>query len=62
MFDPCFVIQYLVSINFCNHLDWEERVGCYDLTVFLMSCDGQCSLALPCGAIGWSVVCDFGIS
>ena len=26
MFGPCFVYQYLVeSVNFCNHLDGEER-------------------------------------
>ena len=28
-------------------LDGEERVGFFALTVFLMSCDIQCSVALP---------------
>ena len=36
MFGPCFVIQYFESFLLCNHLDWEERVGCLTLTVFLM--------------------------
>ena len=27
-----------------------------------MSCDSQCSVALPHGAVGWSAVCDCGIS
>ena len=35
MFGPCFVIQYVVSIMFCNHLNWEERAGCFALTVFV---------------------------
>ena len=62
MFGPCFVIQYFMSVLFCNHLDWEESAGCFALTVFLMSCDSQCSVALPHGAVGWSAVCDCGIS
>ena len=28
----------------------------------MISCDSQCSVALPRGAMGWSVVCDCGIS
>ena len=27
------------------------------ITVFLMSCDSQCSVALPHGAVGWSALC-----
>ena len=30
--------------------------------VFLMSCYCKCSLALPHSAMGWSAVCDCGIS
>ena len=45
-----FVIQYFVSVKFCNHLDGEERVGCFISSVFLMSYDSQCSVALPHGA------------
>ena len=28
----------LCPIEFCNHLDKEERAGCFALIVFLMSC------------------------
>ena len=27
-----------------------------------LSCDCYCSVALPRGAVGWSVMCDYGIS
>ena len=39
----------------------EERAYCFTLTVFLMSCDSQCCVALPRSAMGWSVVCDCDI-
>ena len=26
-----------------------------------MSCDSQCSVARPHGAVGWSAMCNFGI-
>ena len=38
-----------------------RRAGCFTLTVFLMSCDSQCSVVLPHGALGWTAVCDCGI-
>ena len=59
MFGPCFVIKYFV---FCNHLDGEEKAGCFTLSVFLVSCDSKCSVALPHGVMGYSAVCDCGIS
>ena len=62
VFGPRFVIQYFVSVEFCNHLEGEGRTGCLILTVFLMSHDSQCSVALPHGGVGWSGVCDFGTS
>ena len=62
VFSPCFVIHYAVSFKFCNHLDGEKRIACFILTVFLVSCDSQCSVALPDGAVGWSAMCDCGIS
>ena len=31
MFDPCFVIQYFVSLYFCNPPDGEERAGWFTL-------------------------------
>ena len=62
MFGICFVVQYFVSSYFCNHLDGEEIPGCFTVSVFLMSCDSQCSMALPYSSVGWSAVCDCGIS
>ena len=53
---------YFVSFWFCNHLDGKERAGCFTLTVFLMYCDSQWSVALPHGAVGWSAVYDCRIS
>ena len=47
-----------MSVVFCNHIHGEERAGCFALTVFLLSFDSQCSVALPHGAVGWSAVCD----
>ena len=52
----------LCPFYFCNHLDKEERAGCFAFIVFWMSCDCICSVALPHGAVGWSAVCDCGIS
>ena len=62
MFGPCFVIRYFVSFKFCNDFAGEVRVCCSTLNVFLMYYNSQCSVALPHGAVGWSVVCDCGIS
>ena len=41
---------------FCNHLEEEERAGCFAFIVLQMSCYCECSVALPHGAVG-SVVC-----
>ena len=62
MFGPCFCYSVLCAPLVKQHLDGEERSGCFTLTVFLMSCNSQCSVAYPHGAIGWSAVCDCGIS
>ena len=51
-----------MSFKFCNHLDGEERASCFTLTVYLTSCDDQCSLPLTHGAMGWSALCDCVIS
>ena len=47
---------------FCNHFEEEERAGCFAFIVVGMSCYGICSVALPHNAMGWSAVCDCGIS
>ena len=52
----------LFPFKFCNHLDGEERAGCFALFVFWCLCDCYCSVNLPHGAVGWSAVCDYGIS
>ena len=51
------LVLVLLSVSFCNHLGGKERAGCFALTVFLVSCN-----CLPRGAVGWSAVCDCGIS
>ena len=53
----------LVCITLCpfscsNHLEEED----YVFIVSPMSCHFICSVALPRGAMGWSAVCDSGIS
>ena len=39
-----------------------ERASCFTLIMLLLSCGCCCSLSLHRGAVGWSVVCDCGIS
>ena len=39
-----------------------KRAGRCTLIVFLMSCDCKHSVALPHSDLGWSAVCDCGIS
>ena len=56
--NSCSLHPYLL----CNHLDEQERAGSFVLTVFLMSCYCYCSVAIPCGALGWSALCDCGTS
>ena len=52
----------LCPFQFCNHLEEEERVGCFGFIVLRMSCYCLCSLTLFRGTVGWSAVCDCGIS
>ena len=46
--------------SFCNHLDVEERAGCFALFVLLVS--GDCCVALPRDATRLYAVCDCGIA
>ena len=46
----------------CNHLGDKERAGCFAFIVFWMACHCKCYVALPHSAVGWSAVCDCGIS
>ena len=60
IFDSCSVMHYFVSFLVFSHLNGEERVGCFTLIVFLMSCDCYSSDALALRCCG-SAVCDCGI-
>ena len=55
-----YVTLSLCLFQFCNHLDGEERAGCFAWFIFLVSLD-DC-VALPSGAMGLSAVCNCGIS
>ena len=52
-------MHYFVSILV---LEEEKKAGCFAFIVLLMSCYCQCFVALPHGSMGWSAVCDCGIS
>ena len=43
MFEPCFVMNYLVPFQVFNHLDGEERAGCFTLL--------RCSVVFPHAAM-----------
>ena len=40
----------------------EKKAGCLAIIVLQMYCYYKCSVALPQGAMGWSAVCDCGVS
>ena len=51
----------VLCVRLCNHLDKEERAAC--LALMSSWCHVTVSVvALPHGAVGWSGVCDCGIS
>ena len=59
-----------LSFLFCNAvisvlssfaITWLGKRELVAVMAFLLSCDCECSLSLPRGAIGWSVVCDCDI-
>ena len=52
----------LCPFLFCNHIEEEEKAGRFAIFVLQMYCCHKCSVALPHGAVGWSAVCDCGIS
>ena len=59
-------MHYFVSIlncSFvCNHLEEEEKSGCFAIIVLQVYCYYECSVTLPHGAVDWSAVCNCGIS
>ena len=57
------VCTTLCPFSFCrNHLEEEERAGCFAFIVLRMSCYCICPGALPYGVVGYSAVCACGIS
>ena len=40
----------------------KHRADCFALTIYLMSCDSGCSVALPQSKLGWSAIFDCGVS
>ena len=57
-----FVLLYitLCPVKFCNHLEKEEKAGCFAIIVLQIYFYYKCSVAHH--AVGWSAVCDCGIS
>ena len=51
-----------MHVPLCNHLEEEEKAGCIAIIVLQMYCYYKCSVAIPHGTVGWSTVCDCGIS
>ena len=51
----------LCPFKFCNHLEEEERAGCFAFIVLRMFCYCKCYVALPHDAVCWYAVCDWGI-
>ena len=56
-FGICYMFCNFMSILVLQHLDREERAGCFTLFVFLVSCD--CCVALLHDACGLSVTLVF---
>ena len=52
----------LYLFYFCSNLDKEERAGSFAFIVFRMAYYCKCSVSLPHSAVGWSAVCDCGIT
>ena len=52
----------LYTFEFCNHLEEGERAGCFAFIVLWISCCCKCFVTHLHFAVGWSVVCDCGIS
>ena len=52
----------LCPFYFCNHLEEEEKAGCFAVIVLQIYWYYKFYVTLPHGAVGWSTVCDYGIS
>ena len=58
VFGPLYLSLFTVFFPCSNYLEEKDFV----FIVSSMSCHFICSVALPRGAMGWSAVCDSGIS
>ena len=58
----CFAMHYFVFILVLQSLEEEKKAGCFAFVVLQMYNYYKFSVALPHGSLGWSVVCDCGIS
>ena len=52
----------LCSFWVCNDIEEEERADCFAFIVLQMASYCKCPVALPHSAVGWSAVCNCGIS
>ena len=52
----------LCPFQFCNHLEEEEKAGCFAVIVLPMYYYYRCYVALPRGAVVCSAVCDCDMS
>ena len=57
----CYALLCIHS-SFAKHLEEEEKAGCFAFIALQISCYCRCSVALYHGALGWSALCDCGIS
>ena len=62
MFVSVLLCITLCPFQFCNHLLEEKKADCFAIVVVQMYCYFKCSVALPHCAMGWSALCDCGIS
>ena len=56
VFDFILLCITLCPFWFCNHLEEEERAGCFVFIVLWAYCYCKCSVTLPHSAVVWSVV------
>ena len=56
------MMYFWESFRVYKHLPEVEGTGCLPLIVFLLLSGCMCSVSLPRGAIGWSVIRSYDIS
>ena len=61
MVGPCFVVHYLVS-SFAIISLGKKDICLLCFYCLLMSFDSQWSVSIPHGALGWSTLCECGVT